>query len=93
MEVLQGIDPFSSGVHEVEGNRSGSWSEISLGDGLGSRTYLLEKSNLGTTFTRTEKIGGLLFPLFISQIPTFDKSFEQFAADLKKEAEIIANSK
>ena len=26
-------------------------------------------------------------------IPPFDKSFEQFAADLKKEAEIIYNTK
>lgn len=41
----------------------------------------------------TEKIGGLLFPLYAKYIPPFDKSFEQFAADLKKEAEIIHNTK
>ena len=40
-----------------------------------------------------EKIGGLMFPLFASQIPSFDESFEQFTADLKKEAEMIFNTK
>lgn len=41
----------------------------------------------------TEKIGGLLFPMYAKYILSFDKSFEQFAADLKKEAEIIHNTK
>lgn len=63
------------------------------GDAMGKRTYTLEKSNGSTLFTMTEKIGGLLFPLFAKQIPSFDESFEQFTADLKKESEIIANSK
>jgi hypothetical protein len=40
----------------------------------------------------TEKIGGSIFPLFARFIPPFDVSFEQFAADLKKEAETIHNS-
>ena len=40
----------------------------------------------------TEKIGGLIFPLFANKIPSFDKTFEQFTADLKKEAESIANT-
>ena len=39
----------------------------------------------------TEKIGGPLFPLVAKMIPSFDKSFEQFAIDLKKEAESIMN--
>ena len=34
-----------------------------------------------------EKIGGPLFPLFANMIPPFDASFEQFAKDLKNEAE------
>jgi hypothetical protein len=41
----------------------------------------------------SERIGGPLFPLFASYIPPFDESFERFAADLKKEAESIQNSK
>jgi uncharacterized protein YndB with AHSA1/START domain len=64
------------------------------GDGMGSRVYMLEKRNGGSLlFTMSEKIGGPLFPLFARYIPSFDESFEQFAADLKKEAEIIQDSK
>ena len=43
----------------------------------------------GARFTMTEKIGGPLFPLFARYIPPFDESFEQFAADLKREAEAV----
>ncbi len=60
------------------------------GDALGNRTYILEKSGEATNFTMTEKIGGFIFPLIANKIPSFDKSFEQFAADLKKEAETIS---
>ena len=35
----------------------------------------------------TEHIGGPVFPMFASKIPSFDASFEQFAADLKTAAE------
>ena len=59
------------------------------GDAMGQRTYLLSESDGTTTFTITEKIGGLMFPLFASKIPSFDQSFEQFAADLKKKAESL----
>jgi len=41
----------------------------------------------------SEKIGGLMFPLYGSMIPPFDESFEKFANDLKKESETIMNSK
>lgn len=57
------------------------------GDAMGERTYTLEKNGKETLFTMTEKIGGLMFPLFANKIPSFDESFEQFTADLKKEAE------
>jgi len=63
------------------------------GDGMGSRIYSLDKNSNGVLFSMSEKIGGPLFPLFANIIPSFDKSFEQFAADLKKEAEIIQGSK
>lgn len=60
------------------------------GDGQGNRTYTITKQGKeGVTFTMTEKIGGLMFPLYAKFIPPFDESFEQFAADLKKEAETI----
>ena len=63
------------------------------GDPMGSRIYSLEKTGKGTQFTMSEKIGGPLFPLFASMIPSFDESFDRFAADLKKEAETIQRSK
>ena len=40
-----------------------------------------------------EIIGGPVFPLFAKMIPPFDESFEQFASDLKSEAETISNTK
>jgi uncharacterized protein YndB with AHSA1/START domain len=64
------------------------------GDALGSRVYTLEQESAGNTiFSMTEKTGGPLFPLFANSIPSFDESFERFAADLKKEAETIQRSK
>lgn len=62
--------------------------KLSWGDSMGTRTYSLAKeSNDKVRFTMTEKIGGMMFPLFASKIPSFDESFEKFTADLKKEAE------
>jgi len=63
------------------------------GDAMGNRVYTLEKSAGGVQFTMSEKIGGPLFPLFSGYIPSFDESFEQFARDLKREAENIQGSK
>lgn len=85
------LDPsrtFKLKVKEVVPEQKLVW-----GDALGQRTYLLGKTEKGTTFTMTEKIGGPIFPLFANKIPSFDQSFEQFAADLKKEAEAIARAK
>jgi len=63
------------------------------GDAMGNRIYSLEKKGNATQFTMNEKIGGLMFPLFANKIPSFDESFEQFTADLKKEAETISSAK
>jgi uncharacterized protein YndB with AHSA1/START domain len=64
------------------------------GDNMGNRVYTIDKGKGDdVVFTMTEKIGGPLFPLFAKHIPSFDESFERFAADLKKEAESIQNSK
>lgn len=57
------------------------------GDAMGERVYTLQKKGNATQFSMTEKIGGFMFPLFANKIPSFDESFEQFTADLKKEAE------
>ncbi len=64
------------------------------GDAQGSRVFTLSTNvNGSVTFSMTEKIGGLMFPLYAKMIPSFDASFEQFANDLKKESEIIMNAK
>lgn len=86
------LDPkrtFKLKVKEFQPENNLAW-----GDAMGNRVYTITKTSTGSAlFSMTEKIGGPLFPLFARMIPSFDKSFEQFAADLKKEAEKIANSK
>ncbi|MCB9233589.1 MAG: SRPBCC domain-containing protein [Bacteroidia bacterium] len=64
------------------------------GDGQGNRVFtLIKNGNEGLTFSMSEKIGGAMFPMYAKMIPSFDQSFEQFAADLKREAELIQSSK
>lgn len=63
------------------------------GDGQGNRIYTITKNGSGVTFSMTEKIGGLMFPMYAKMIPPFDESFEKFAADLKKESETIMSAK
>ena len=63
------------------------------GDAMGNRVYTIDKAGTGNVlFSMTERIGGPLFPLFSGSIPSFDESFERFAADLKNEAEAIQRS-
>ncbi len=69
-------------------------AKLVWGDGQGNRTYLIQKKGDGISlFSMTEKIGGLMFPLYSKMIPPFDQSFESFAYDLKKEAELISKTK
>jgi uncharacterized protein YndB with AHSA1/START domain len=80
---------FKLKVKEFEPGKRLVW-----GDGQGNRIYTIVENGNGTiTFSMVEKIGGLMFPLYAKMIPPFDKSFEQFASDLKKEAEIIMQAK
>ncbi len=85
------LDPkrtFTLKVKEFEPSNKLVW-----GDAMGNRVYTLGNTGASTIFTMTEKIGGPIFPLFAKMIPPFDASFEQFATDLKKEAENIMNTK
>lgn len=79
---------FKLKVKEFEPQKRLVW-----GDAMGSRVYSIEKVASGVNFSMTERIGGPLFPLFAGMIPSFDESFDKFAADLKKEAESIQRSK
>lgn len=73
---------FTLQVKEFEPEKRLVW-----GDRQGNRVYTLTPQGNGVRFSMVEKIGGFLFPLFSRFIPPFDDSFEQFAADLKREAE------
>jgi hypothetical protein len=64
------------------------------GDMQGKRIYTLSSKGNGVIlFSMSEKIGSPMFPLYAKHIPPFDKAFEQFAVDLKKESESIQNAK
>lgn len=79
---------FKLKVKEMEAEKRMVW-----GDGKGNREYSLSDNGDGTLrFSMREKIGGLMFPMYAKYIPPFDEAFEQFAADLKNEAETIQNS-
>jgi len=85
IELVSTLDPdrtFKLKVKELVENEKLVW-----GDAMGQRTFTLEPTADGVIFTMTEKIGGFMFPLFANKIPSFDESFEAFAADLKKTAE------
>ena len=62
------------------------------GGAMGNRYYTLSPIDGGVNFTMNEKIGRPLFPLFAGMIPPFDDAFNQYAADLKKEAKKTVNS-
>ena len=63
------------------------------GDGKGERVYVLSSNGAKELrFEMREKIGGIMFPMYAKYIPPFDQMFEQFAIDLKYEAESIQNT-
>ena len=92
MELKSTLDEkriFKLKVKEVVSEKRLVW-----GDNMGNRVYTIDQGKGDSiVFTMTENIGGAFFPLFAKYIPSFDESFEKFAADLKKEAESIQSSK
>ncbi|HSY76925.1 MAG TPA: SRPBCC domain-containing protein [Bacteroidia bacterium] len=87
--ILDAKRTFKLKVKEFEPEKKLVW-----GDGQGNRVYTITKNENGVVkFSMVEKIGGLMFPMYAKMIPPFDQSFDQFAADLKKESETIMNSK
>ncbi len=81
--ILDDKRTFKLKVKEMDAPAHMVWA-----DGQGKRVYTLVSNASGTvTFTMTEKIGGLMFPMYAKQIPPFDDVFEKFASDLKEESE------
>ena len=89
------IDPkrsFKLKVSKMVDGKSMVWQSGMAPFFKGVRTY--ELSSMGETktqFSMVENMGGLMFPMAAGQLPDFTAPFEQFAADLKKEAELIQN--
>ncbi len=92
IQLVSTLDPkrtFKIKVKEIKPEKQMVW-----GDNNGSRTFSLEKQQENQVkFTMYEKMGGLMFPLYARFLPPFESSFEDFAMDLKKEAEQIHNLK
>lgn len=87
--VLDEKRVFKLKVKELVPNSRMVW-----GDGKGNRVHTIYQNSDGAiTFTMTEKIGGLMFPMYAKYIPPFDETFEQYAKDLKDESERIFRSK
>ncbi len=81
-------------VFDLSVKESDTEKKLVWGSSQGTRIYSIKDNNDGTVnFEMNETLGGILFPLFSSFIPSFNESFEQFAADLKKEAERISAEK
>jgi hypothetical protein len=54
----------------------------------GVRTYTLSPKTDGSTdFTMSEVYSGLMLPMIAGSLPDFRSTFEQYASDLKREAE------
>ena len=55
----------------------------------GTRTYILKSKNQTTTeFFMEERFSGLMLPMIAKALPDFSASFETYAADLKRVAEL-----
>lgn len=84
---------FNLSVQIVTAGQKMIWSDGMAPFFKGVRTYTLNSNPDGSVqFTMQEKLAGIMFALAAKHIPSFDEPFEQFAADLKKEAEAISQN-
>ena len=90
MQVPEAPDrTFKVKVTRLIPNREMVWREGNPVMFLGVRTYSLTPSEDGsaTRFDMTEVFSGLMLPMIGGRLPDFGPIFEQYAADLKAEAE------
>jgi len=79
---------FTPKVSGVEPNARMVWTGGVAPMFKGVRTFILRPSEDGSTdFTMDERWSGLLLPLVKGSMPDFGPVFQQFAGDLKREAE------
>jgi uncharacterized protein YndB with AHSA1/START domain len=79
---------FKLAVRDVEKDRRMVWSDGMAPMFKGVRTFtLVPKPNGKTEFRMAEVFAGLMLPMIAKQLPDFAPVFEQYARDLKREAE------
>ncbi|WP_264788212.1 SRPBCC family protein [Aureispira anguillae] len=85
---------FNLKVHTVQAEKSMIWSDGMAPFFKGVRKYqLMDNPDGSVTFSMQERLAGIFFALAAKHIPSFDAPFEQFAADLKQEAELLQQTK
>ncbi len=79
---------FNLRVTDVVPNRSMVWRDGAAPMFTGVRTFTLAPATDGaTTFTMSEVYSGIMLPMIAGSLPDFRQTFEQYFADLKREAE------
>jgi hypothetical protein len=79
---------FKPKVTELEPARRMVWSDGAAPMFKGTRTFTLTpKGDGSTTFSMVEVFRGIMLPMIKGSLPDFREPFEQYAADLKREAE------
>jgi hypothetical protein len=79
---------FKPKVTELESEKRMVWSDGVAPMFKGVRTFTLAPRPDGTTdFSMVEVFSGVMLPMIKGSLPDFGPSFEQYAADLKREAE------
>lgn len=79
---------FKPTVSEFEPDRKMTWSDGFSPIFKGVRTFeLTPQSDGATRFQLSETFSGLFLPMIKGSLPDFAPVFEQYAADLKREAE------
>lgn len=79
---------FSPKVAAFEADKRMVWADGAAPMFKGARTYTLSPRDDGSTdFRMVEVFTGIMLPMIKGSLPDFGPAFEQYAADLKKEAE------
>ena len=82
---------FTPKVTELVPSSRMVWSDGAAPMFKGVRTYTLSQApDGGTEFTMVEELRGIMLPMVKGSLPDFGPAFEQYAADLKREAEKVS---
>jgi uncharacterized protein YndB with AHSA1/START domain len=83
---------FKRRVTELVAPAKMTWSDGAAPMFKGMRTFTLTPRGAGATeFSMVEVLSGVMLPMIKGSLPDFGPPFEQYAADLKREAERSAS--